>query len=83
MLKRLFVLPSAKTDEGHTAEVWMMVLEGQPIASIVHAFNRFLKDTARTFRPTPGQFLAVVEEHATRVRLKAKALESAITGAKT
>ena len=78
VLKRLFVLPSGKADEDHVAEVWMMSLEGQPISSIVYAFNKFIRDTGRKFRPAPGEFLAVVDEHAKRVRHKAKTLSQAI-----
>lgn len=83
VLKRLFTMPSSKADEDHVAEVWLMVLEGQPIGSIVYAFNKFIREPSRNFRPTSGQFLAVVEEHAQRVRNKARTLAEAIEGGRS
>lgn len=79
VLKRMFaVMPKARSDSEAFVETWLAVLSGQPLASIYYAFLRFVKDSAREFAPSPGQFLAVVEEHARRVKHKADTLAEAI-----
>lgn len=79
ILKRMFaVMPKAKSNADHFAETWLGVLSGQPLASIYYAFLKFVKDPGREFAPTPGQFLAVVEDHAKRITGKAKSLAEAI-----
>lgn len=79
IIARLMTMPRQNTDAAHTAQVWLSVLHGQPLASIFYAFNQFIRDPKREFCPTSGQFLAVVEEHAARIRLKVKTLTEAIS----
>jgi len=71
---------SQRKDPTDTAETWLSVLCDQPLASIHHAFHTFVRDKKREFKPTSGVFLAVVDEHARRIRKKAETLKEAIHG---
>lgn len=82
VIGRLFVLPAQQANAQETAEVWLGVLHGQPLAGVYYAFDKFIRDPSREFRPTPGQFLAVVVEYAERVKSKCKALKQAIEAEK-
>jgi len=56
----------------------MALLVGQPKLSIQHAVSRVLREPEDTFRPTPGQFLKLVTDHAKTIDLKLSHLNEAI-----
>ena len=78
LLKPVAARPASASTEAASGKAYMVLLEGQPKLSIQFAVERVLREPVDTFRPTPGQFLKIVTDHAKSVELKLSHLNEAI-----
>lgn len=78
LIKPLAARPAQASTEDASGKAYMVLLQGQPRLSIQHAVDRVLREPVETFRPTPGQFLRLVTDHAKTVELKLAHLNEAI-----
>lgn len=78
LLKPIAARPAQNSTEDASGKAYMALLTGQPRLSIQHAVGRVLREPEDTFRPTPGQFLKLVTDHANTVELKLSHLNEAI-----
>ena len=78
LLKRMFALyPATQNANESVAQDWLRVLVEQPLASIFHAYEKTIREE-RDFAPSLGVFLAKVDEHSKRIKVRLKMLTEAI-----
>ena len=78
LIKPVAARPAQSGTEDASGKAYMVLLHGQPKLSIQHAAERVLREPVDTFRPTPGQFLKLVTDHAKTIDLKISHLNEAI-----
>ena len=78
LIKPVAARPAQTSTEDASGKAYMVLLQGQPKLSILHAVDRVLREPVETFRPTPGQFLKLVTDHAKTIELKLAHLQEAI-----
>lgn len=83
LLKPIAARPASASTEDASGKAYMVLLEGQPKLSIQFAVDRVLREPVETFRPTPGQFLKIVTDHAKTIELKLSHLNEAIAAEKS
>lgn len=83
LIKPVAARPAQTSTEDASGKGYMVLLQGQPKLSIQHAVDRVLREPVDTFRPTPGQFLKLVTDHAKTVELKLSHLNEAIAAQTT